>query len=79
MTKLAKYLMTWEKAGTVTINTDSAPNLRDLGVHCMFVGCTEGHAMNCYQMWKRITNKVYKSRDVVFLQRMFCEKLNRPC
>ena len=44
----------------------------------MFVGYTEGHAGDCYQMWNLITNKVYESRDVVFLQRMFYVKADGP-
>ena len=44
----------------------------------MFVGYAEGHVGDCYQMWNPITNKVYESRDVVFLQRMFYVKSDGP-
>ena len=40
----------------------------------MMVGYADGHAGDCYQMWNPDTNKVYESRDVVFLQRMFFER-----
>ena len=44
----------------------------------MFVGYAEGHAGDCYQMWNPVTNKIYESRDVVFLQRMFYVKPDGP-
>ena len=33
---------------------------------------------DCYQMWNPITNKVYESREVVFLQGMFYVKPDGP-
>ena len=64
--RFTKYLRILGKDDTVTAKTGSTPKLRDRGVHCMFVGYAEGHAGDCYQMWNPYTNKVYKSRDVMF-------------
>ena len=76
--KFANYLRTWGEASTVTTKTNNTPKPKDRGVHCMFVGYAEGHVGDCYQMWNPITNKVYESRDVVFLQRMFYVKSDGP-
>ena len=44
----------------------------------MMVGYADGHAGDCYQMWNPDTNKVYESRDVVFLQIIFFERPDGP-
>ena len=40
----------------------------------MFVRYIKGLAGDCYHMWNITRSKIYESRDVVFLQRMFFEK-----
>ena len=72
--RFAKQLRTWEEAGTVTTKIGSTSKHRDRGVHCMFGGHAEGYAGDCYQIWNPYTNKVYESRDVVFVNRIFYKK-----
>ena len=67
----AEHLQTWEEAGTVTIKEKMHTKGQDKGVICMFVGYTENHAGDCYDMWDPTTNGVYATRDVVWLRRMF--------
>ena len=69
--KFAKHLRTWGQVGTVTLKTDSTPKPNDRGVHCMFVGYSLMHDGDCYQMKNIDTSRVYDTRDVVWLQRMY--------
>ncbi len=49
----------------------------DHGAMCMFIGYANNHEGNFYCMWKPVTNRVTKTRDVIFLQRMFYQGQNR--
>ena len=69
--KFAKKLRTWGEAGTVTLKTDFTPKPKDRGVHCMFVGYFLMHDGDCCQMKNIDTSRVYDTRDVVWLQRIY--------
>ena len=73
VTRFEEHLRTLGEVGTVTTKTGSTHKPRDRGVHCMFVGYTEGHTGDFYQMWNPYTNKVYESKDAIFLNRIFYE------
>lgn len=68
------HLRTWGEAGTVKIKTDTTPKVNDKGVHCMFVGYADDHAGDVYEMWDPKTKRIHKTRDVIWLKRMFYEK-----
>ncbi len=40
-------------------------------VMCMFIGYTNNHTGNCYRMWNPNTEQVSKTRDIIFLHKMF--------
>ncbi len=39
----------------------------------MFVGNASNHEGDCYRMWNPTTKKVFETRDMVFLNRMFLQ------
>ena len=67
----AQHLRTPFEAGTVTIHTTLNNKQVRKGVPCVFVGYLDDHPGDCYQMWDPVTKRVHKTRDVVFLHRMF--------
>ena len=69
--KFAKHLRTWGEAGTITLKSDSTPKPKDRGVHCIFVWYSLIHDGDCCQMKNIDTSRVYDTRDVVWLQRMY--------
>ena len=42
--------------------------------HCMMVGYALNHAGDTYWMWDKNTSRVHKTRDVIWLKRMYFEK-----
>jgi hypothetical protein len=72
--KYAANLRTWGEAGTVKVKTNTTPKLADQGVQCMMVGYAKDHKGNVYRMWDPDTNGINKTRDVIWLRRMFYEK-----
>jgi hypothetical protein len=44
----------------------------------MFVGYASNHEGDCYRMWNPNTKKVSKTRDVVFLNRIFFRTPTMP-
>ncbi len=44
----------------------------------MFMGYASNHKGNCYRMWNPNTKKISKTREVVFLKRMFFETPKKP-
>jgi hypothetical protein len=69
--KWTKHLKTWGEAGTVKTKTDTTPKLADRGIKCMFVGFSKDHDGDCYDMWYPKTNKIYTTRDVMWLSMMY--------
>ena len=67
-------MRTLGEAGTVAIKSKINPKLHNKGVTCMFVGYAENHDRDCYEMWHKATNRCLKTRDVVFLHRMYYQK-----
>jgi hypothetical protein len=71
----ANHLRIWGEAGTVTIKSRmNNPKVKDRGVHCMMVGYALNHAGDTYRMWDKNTSQVHKTRDVIWLKRMYFEK-----
>ncbi len=76
----AKYineLHTWGKAGTVTIKTKNTPKPYNRCVTCMLVGYLDNHPVGTYLMWDKVTNRMHKSRNVTWLNRMYFKKTER--
>ena len=69
--KWTQHLRTWGESGTVKIKTDTTPKIADRGIQCMFVGYSVDHDGDCFDMWHPKTNKVYITRDVIWLNRMY--------
>ena len=67
----AHQLRTPFEAGTVTIHTKIRNKSVRKGIPCVFVGYLNDHPGDCYQMWDPVTKRVHKTRDVVFLHKMF--------
>ena len=67
----ADHLRTPFEAGTVTVHTKLRNKSVRRGIPCVFIGYLDDHPGDCYQMWNPINKQVYKTRDVVFLHRMF--------
>jgi hypothetical protein len=63
-----QYLCTWGEAGIIKTSKDG--KIGDRVVMGMFMGYASNHEGNCYRMWNPNTKKVFKTRDVVFLNRM---------
>jgi hypothetical protein len=71
MPKWVKHLRTWGESGTVKIKSDTTPKIADRGIQCMFVGHSADHDGDCYEMWYPKTNRVYTTRDVIWLNCMY--------
>ena len=71
-----KFLRTWGEAGVVTLKNTKPkhPKAMDRGMTCMMVGYADGHAGDVFEMWNPNTNKLFVTRDVVWLKRMFFTK-----
>ena len=72
----ADHLRIWGEAGTVKTKTATTPKVADRGVQCLIVGYALNHHGDCYRMWNPKTNYVYETRDVIWLRRMYFQKLN---
>jgi hypothetical protein len=70
-------LRTWRESGTVKIKTDTTPKIADRGIQCVFVGYSKDHDGDCFEMWYPKTNRIYISRDVIWLNRMHYTKLSK--
>jgi hypothetical protein len=72
--RYAKFLRTWGEAGTVKLKNKATGKLEERGTVCMFVGYAEDHTGDVYRMWNAQTGKIYESRDVIWLRRMYYTK-----
>jgi hypothetical protein len=70
----AKHLRTWGKAGTAKLKIKASPKITDGGVQCMFVGYAIDHDGDCHRMWDPKTRRVHKSRDIIWLYKMFFQE-----
>jgi Reverse transcriptase (RNA-dependent DNA polymerase) len=74
LSKWVNHLRIWGEAGTVKMKTDTTPKIADRGIKCMFVGHARNHDGDCYEMWNPSTNKIYVTRDVIWLNRMYFDE-----
>ncbi len=76
--KFTQYLSTQGEAGIIKTGKDI--KTRDQGVTGMFVGYgyASNHKGDCYIMWNPNMKKVSKTREVVFLNRMFFRTPTMP-
>jgi hypothetical protein len=56
--KWVNYMRTWGEYGTVKVKTGTTPKIADRGIQCMFVGYSEDHDGDCYEMWYPQTNRI---------------------
>jgi hypothetical protein len=74
--KFANHLRTWGEAGTVTIRHKMQPKLEDRGMTCVFVGYAVDHEGDCYLMWNPTSKGVYTTRDIIWLNRFYYQKIH---
>ena len=55
--------------------TSTSPKLNDKGTHCMFVGYTYNHLGDWYKMYDPKTGRTCETCDVIWLKRMFYQRL----
>ena len=72
--KFSEHLRTWGEAATVTLKDKSTPKIDDRGNQCMMVGYSTDHTGDCYDMWDPNTGRVHKTRDVIWMKRMYFPK-----
>jgi hypothetical protein len=68
--RFAPYLRTWGETGTVKTGIDRKMGDQGQGGTCMFVGYASNDKGDCCRMWNLKTKIVFKTCDVVFLNRM---------
>jgi hypothetical protein len=73
--EFSEYLRTWGEVGTVKIKTNATPRIGDRGVQCMCVGYSLDHTADCYEMWDPATSRVHQTRDVIWLNRMYYNRI----
>jgi hypothetical protein len=66
--KWVKHMRTWGESGTVKVKTDTTPKIADRGIQCMY---SNDHDGDCYEMWYPQTNRIYTTRDVIWIKRMY--------
>jgi hypothetical protein len=64
-------MRTWGKTGTVKVKTDTTPKIDDRGLQCMFVDYSKDHDGDCNEMWHPQTSRIYTTRDVIWMKRMY--------
>ena len=75
----AKYLRKWGEAGVVKTKTQGTPKMQDRGSIYMFVGYSDNHSGDTYDMLNWKTRKITQTRDVYWLNRMyFQDKIQEP-
>jgi hypothetical protein len=73
--EFSAHLRTWGEVGTVKIKTNATPKIGDRGIQCMFVGYSLDHTAACYEMWDPATSRVHQTRDVIWLNRMYYNRV----
>jgi hypothetical protein len=73
--EFSEHLRTWGKVGTAKIKTNATPKIGDRGIQCMFVGYSLDHTADCYEMWNPATSRVHQTRDVIWLNRMYYNRV----
>jgi hypothetical protein len=72
--KWVNHLRTWGESGTVKVRTGATPKIAYRGIQCMCVVHSKDHDGDCYNMWFPKTNRVFCTRDVVWLNEMYYTK-----
>jgi hypothetical protein len=75
--EFSEYVQTWGEVGTVQIKTNATPTIGDRGIQCMFVGYSLDHTADCYKMWDPATSRVHQTRDVIWLDRMYYNRVKQ--
>jgi hypothetical protein len=65
----------WGEVGTVKIKINSTPKIGDRGIQCMFVGYSLDHMADCYEMLDPVTSRIHQTRDVIWLNRMYYNRV----
>ena len=73
--RFAYHLRTWGEAGTVTLKNEWNAKPDDRGVTCMFVEYATDHEGDCYIMYNVAKKSAYRTRDIIWLKRMYFDKL----
>ena len=73
-----KHLCSWGEVGTVTTKLDMTPKLKDRGEQCMFIGYSMNHDGDVFRMYNPATKRVIKTRDVIWMLRMYYGKKEKP-
>ena len=71
MPKFHGHVRRWGEAGMVKLSNDLTPKLNERGVVCMFIGFCDDHGSDAYEMYNPKTKRFYKTRDVLWLKRMY--------
>mmetsp|Transcript_22338 Transcript_22338/g.49847 ORF Transcript_22338/g.49847 Transcript_22338/m.49847 type:complete len:294 (-) Transcript_22338:28-909(-) len=74
--KFAANLRT--EAGVVTIKSDNWPAVKNQAVTCFFAGYLNDSSHDAYQMYEPINNTIYRTRDIMWLDRMYFPKAKMP-
>jgi hypothetical protein len=75
--KWVKHMRTWGESCTVKVKTDTTPKIADRGLKCMFVGYSKDHDGDCYEMWYPQTNRIYTTRNVIWMKKMYYSVFGR--
>jgi hypothetical protein len=67
---------TFDEMGIVYDNQKIKSKLRNKGFTCIFIGYSNLHADKVYKFYNIRTNKVFLSRNVVWLNKMYSEWMN---
>jgi len=76
--KFAANLRTWGEAGVVTIKSDNWPAVKNRALTCFFAGYLNDSSHDAYQMYEPINNTIYRTRDIMWLDRMYFPKAKMP-
>ena len=76
--KFAGNLRTWGEAGVVTIKSDNWPAVRNRAVTCFFAGYLNESNHDAYEMYEPLSNTIYRTRDILWLEHMYFPKAKLP-
>jgi hypothetical protein len=74
--KFIEHLPTWGEVGTINLKEIGTPKIADRGIQCMMVGYSTNHTSDYYEMWNPATGGVHKTRDIIWLKRMYFPKVS---
>ena len=74
-----KYLRTFGEIGIVAVKPGHTikNKLGNRGITCMFLGYAKDHAGNVYRMLNLQTRKVMLSRDIIWTNKMYADKVGK--